>query len=286
MLARGKAIKLMRLNPARAGLFFALHYSFSRLHEVSKMKIFWKNFKLKSLTVLLVWLVFVGIFLYGLSGLFGLSNDSISKITSDRVTSENSSTHGGTEEVQVRDQIESTTAQPIELEMESNFHAGKEGAKTLTELQGVLESIESEEGASIKIEAGASPAPKNQSGGPEASEQNSPTDIDSRPNPKVPKKLKVSVSVDGSPSFEVSANEGSNQCDVLSQALVEGKISSLIMRYNDALGSNGIFVINGIGLADQVWWVYEIDGKSVPYGCSKSVVKGGERVSWKYLGPR
>lgn len=109
------------------------------------------------------------------------------------------------------------------------------------------------------------------------------------PTPKQqPEKSKISLtmSIDGGSSFSLSIDEGKNHCEALEKAKIDGKIASLNMKYDSSLGSYGVFQINDVGVDGQVWWVYEVNDKKVPLGCSHTEVKDGDSVKWKYLGPR
>ena len=96
--------------------------------------------------------------------------------------------------------------------------------------------------------------------------------------------LEVSVSITNSPGFTFSIPTGSTQCDVLSHALSEGKISSLNMRYNNDLGSYGVYQINGIGKDNAIWWTYTVNGQSPSQGCSYIKANNNDKVEWKYIG--
>lgn len=97
--------------------------------------------------------------------------------------------------------------------------------------------------------------------------------------------LHVDVFITDSSEFSLDIPEGSNQCNVLNHALSQGKISSLLMKYHDALKSYGIYQINGKGNENQVWWVYEVNSRQVPMGCSHVKVTNNDIVRWKYVGP-
>ncbi len=99
-------------------------------------------------------------------------------------------------------------------------------------------------------------------------------------------KLAILVSIDGGSEFPLSIEEGKNQCDVLSQALSKGKISSLNMQYNSAFGSNAVYQINGLGQEGQVWWTYSVNGQNPPLGCSHITVHNNDNVRWTYIGSR
>ncbi len=95
---------------------------------------------------------------------------------------------------------------------------------------------------------------------------------------------KVTVSINGDSGFEVKVSSGANQCDVLSKSLDQGKIQSLNMRYDNSLGSNAIYQINGIGKDNSVWWTYKVNGQAPSQGCSKVGANNGDNVEWKYIG--
>ena len=107
--------------------------------------------------------------------------------------------------------------------------------------------------------------------------------VDSSQSAEPEKQAAVTLVVNGSVRGDVAIKDGWNQCDVLTAARDKGIISSLTMKYYSSLGSQGVFVIDGIGDESMIWWVYTVNGKSVPYGCSKMTAHGGERVEWKYV---
>ena len=97
-------------------------------------------------------------------------------------------------------------------------------------------------------------------------------------------KINVTLSVDGGSSSEITIDNGANQCDVLTKALEQGKIQSLNMRYDNSLGSNGVYQINGIGKDNSIWWTYKVNGKSPSQGCSYVKANNGDSVEWNYQG--
>lgn len=99
-----------------------------------------------------------------------------------------------------------------------------------------------------------------------------------------PQKNQINVSINGQTSFTVVVDEGSNQCDVLSKALEQGRISSLNMQYNSPLGSYAVYQINGIGKENSVWWTYKVNGVSPSQGCSYIKANNGDNVEWQYIG--
>jgi len=99
-----------------------------------------------------------------------------------------------------------------------------------------------------------------------------------------PQGLKVSLSIGGSSVETIDLPAGANQCDVLTQALSQGKIQSLNMRYNNDMGTNAVYQINGIGKENTVWWIFKINGQSPSQGCSYIKVNDGDNTEWNYLG--
>jgi hypothetical protein len=98
--------------------------------------------------------------------------------------------------------------------------------------------------------------------------------------------IKVNLSINDGSSFSVEIPSGSNQCDVLTKAKSDGKISSLNMKYISDMGSYGIYQINGIGKENQVWWVYKVNGQSPSQGCDHVKANNNDSISWKYLGSK
>jgi hypothetical protein len=94
--------------------------------------------------------------------------------------------------------------------------------------------------------------------------------------------ISVALSVNGSGKGHVSLAAGSNQCDVLSQALAEGVISSLTMRYYSQYGSEAVYVIDGIGDPGTVRWTYTVNGTPPPYGCTLVTAHSGDSINWQY----
>ena len=93
----------------------------------------------------------------------------------------------------------------------------------------------------------------------------------------------VELSVNGNPLGKVSLAASGNQCDVLVAALANGVIDSLDMRYYPQFKTQGVYVINGQGSTDAIWWTFTVNGKSPPYGCSNVPVADGDKVNWKYI---
>jgi hypothetical protein len=103
------------------------------------------------------------------------------------------------------------------------------------------------------------------------------------PSASSPAMVTVSLSVNGQPKGGVTLASSSNQCEVLSNALSSGVLSSLDMRYNAQYKTYAVYVINGIGDSNAVWWTYTVNGKSPPYGCSGTTVHSGDAVNWQYV---
>lgn len=96
--------------------------------------------------------------------------------------------------------------------------------------------------------------------------------------------LKVSLTINDTSVGQIDMTSGQNQCDVLSQALTQGKIKSLDMRYNKDFKTSVVYLINDIGKKDSVWWGFKVNGKSPDQGCSYINVKNGDNSEWSYLG--
>jgi Domain of unknown function (DUF4430) len=98
-----------------------------------------------------------------------------------------------------------------------------------------------------------------------------------------PAAVSLGLSINGQPRGTVTLPASSNQCDVLSQALTDGIISSLDMRYSTQYGTEAVYVIDGIGDPSSVWWTYTVNGRAPPYGCAYATVQGGDSVNWRYV---
>ncbi len=96
---------------------------------------------------------------------------------------------------------------------------------------------------------------------------------------------KINVSINGSTTFTIGVNEESSQCDVLSNSLQDGKISSLNMKYDSNYNTYAVYQINGIGKENAVWWTYKVNGTSPSLGCSHVKAKNEDNVVWTYIGP-
>ncbi len=97
--------------------------------------------------------------------------------------------------------------------------------------------------------------------------------------------LQVTVSITGLPNFSLSIPPDLNHCDVLNQALQQGKIRSVNMKYDTTYKTYGVYQINEIGKENQVWWTYKVNEKAPPLGCSYVKVNNNDSISWIYVGP-
>ncbi len=96
--------------------------------------------------------------------------------------------------------------------------------------------------------------------------------------------LAVSLNINGSLVGSFGIPQDSNQCDVLTHALSQGKIQSLNMRFNNDLGTNAVYQINGIGKENTVWWTFKVNGQSPSQGCSYIKANNGDNIVWEYIG--
>lgn len=94
----------------------------------------------------------------------------------------------------------------------------------------------------------------------------------------------VNLSLNGSSVGQITMKNGQNQCDVLQNALSQGKIQSLNMRYDNSLGTNGVYQINGVGKDNAVWWTYKVNGTEPGQGCSYVHADSNESIEWDYIG--
>lgn len=123
----------------------------------------------------------------------------------------------------------------------------------------------------------AAPAGSASSSGGSAASQPAPTGAAAQSST-----VSVALSVNGSGKGTVKLSAGSNQCDVLTQALAGGVISSLTMQYYPQYGSEAVYVIDGIGDPGTVRWTYTVNGSPPPYGCSLVTAHNGDSVNWQY----
>src|SRR3989344_2231405 len=81
------------------------------------------------------------------------------------------------------------------------------------------------------------------------SNQNSTSQSNQNSNPQPTtapvQNIQVALSINGSSVGQVTVANGQNQCDVLSNALSQGKISQLNMQWVNSLGTYGVYQING-----------------------------------------
>lgn len=98
-----------------------------------------------------------------------------------------------------------------------------------------------------------------------------------------PATVSVALSVNGQVRGTVKMAAGGSQCDLLSQALAEGLINSLNMRYSSQYGTEAVYVIDGIGDPDTIWWTYSVNGAPPPYGCAYMTAHNGDSVNWQYV---
>jgi hypothetical protein len=110
--------------------------------------------------------------------------------------------------------------------------------------------------------------------------QTVPTSVPTQTTPT----FQVSLKINDSSVGNIDLQQGANQCDVLTRAKDQGKISQLLMKYDNSLGTYGVYQINGIGKENAVWWVYKVNGTSPSQGCSYIKANGGDSVEWEYVG--
>lgn len=96
-------------------------------------------------------------------------------------------------------------------------------------------------------------------------------------------KTEISLYINNSSKGKINVAPGSNQCSVLSQALKQGAIQSLDMRYSEHYQTMAVYSINGLGEPSQIWWTYSVNGKPPPFGCSKMTTRNGDQVNWQYI---
>jgi hypothetical protein len=100
---------------------------------------------------------------------------------------------------------------------------------------------------------------------------------------QTPATVSLALSINGQAKGNVTLPVGSDQCDVLSQALTDGVISSLDMSYSAQYGTEAVYVIDGIGDPSSVWWTYTVNGHAPPYGCAYVTAHNGDSVNWQYV---
>lgn len=214
--------------------------------------------KLKNANLQPILAVILGVSLLSLIN-FGFVNANKDQPVKNQTTEKNQTVSNGneaeTEQPNQNQNPESTQqnsnqAEPESLKLNTNNQSSKPASQT---------------------SSGAQPAPSK-------SASNSPNSTQQAQN-----SLSVKLSVNGNFAGSLSLSAGANQCEVLSSALRAGLISGLDMRYSSAQKSMGVYKINGIGNSDSVWWVYTVNGKSPPLGCSGIKVNNGDTVNWKYI---
>ena len=122
----------------------------------------------------------------------------------------------------------------------------------------------------------------NQNSNPQLT--NIPPTATPQPTSQAAQNFQVNLKINGSPVGGVNVSNGQNQCDVLNDALSQGKIASLNMKYDNGLGTYGIYQINGIGKENSIWWVYKVNGNPPNQGCSYIKAASSDNVEWEYKG--
>jgi hypothetical protein len=125
--------------------------------------------------------------------------------------------------------------------------------------------------------------PKTQTNTAQTQGANTQTTNAEKPPEPEPATIEVSLTINNSFKGTVNLPEGSNHCDVLRQAQTDGLISNLSLKYNKALKTYGVYVIDGVGDENNVWWTYTVNGKSPPLGCSLVTAQDGDTVKWTYI---
>lgn len=115
------------------------------------------------------------------------------------------------------------------------------------------------------------------------------TKLSNTPSPtvaptKTAQKIKVLLSINGSPVGQIDMTSDQNQCDILTEALAQKRIKSLDMRYNKDFKTSVVYLVNGIGKKDSIWWGFKVNGKLPDQGCSYINVKNRDSTDWSYLG--
>lgn len=145
-------------------------------------------------------------------------------------------------------------------------------------------TIRQSESASNSSGIGTKPGADNSSNSVGSSPQASNAPI-ATGSQDLKEEYRINVAVSGLGQFSLTLPKGSNHCDVLSRALLAGKIHQLDMRFNSGYGSYGVYKINNLGTSDQVWWTYRVNGVSPNKGCSYVAVNNYDQVAWEYIGP-
>lgn len=111
----------------------------------------------------------------------------------------------------------------------------------------------------------------------------SPSSPANAPASVTPTAINVTLLINGSRKGSLAVQPDQNHCQVLQKAKDVGLIESLDMRWNTSLKTYGVYKINGLGDDTKVGWVYEVNEKSPPTGCSLAKPKDGDSINWKYL---
>ena len=127
--------------------------------------------------------------------------------------------------------------------------------------------------SSVKVE------PKS-SAGPISTVNNSSSGSISKPPQQ---DIQVTLYINNVNKGQIQLDSGMSHCQVLSQALQQGAIQNLDMRYSEQYNTMAVYVINGLGEANEIWWAYRVNGKPPPFGCSKIIAQNGDQVVWSYV---
>lgn len=93
----------------------------------------------------------------------------------------------------------------------------------------------------------------------------------------------ATLMVNGVVQGKVSVATGTTQCGLIVQALVDGVINQLTIKYNSSYKSRGVYQINNQGDANNMLWVYAVNGAEPPVGCDSVTVHDNDSVNWQYL---
>lgn len=83
---------------------------------------------------------------------------------------------------------------------------------------------------------------------------------------------------DGSFSYSLNLQTGSNPCSILNDAKNAGDIKSLTIVHYSSLNSDYVKEINGYSNN----WNFSLNGNVEPTGCSNYTLSNGDSVTWKY----
>jgi len=143
------------------------------------------------------------------------------------------------------------------------------------------QSPSSSKTSELKQSSSPTRSPINKPSHSKKSDSSSTDNAKQTSNPSV--NVSVDLSVNSNHLGRVVLKKGDNQCSVLSKALSAGLIESLDMHYSSQYKTMAVYVIDGIGEPNQIWWTYTVNGKPPPFGCSKMPVSNGDRVNWNYV---